>query len=317
MEHHGLGWSHFSQQPMSIHLYKPILCQLNSSTPPYLRPISVSMELLRIKKPPPDRSQLQSPTSLTGSYRTSGPAESHTWRLVTCSSHSWRHSCKARSWSRAHSHNYSGRSINLDATSTSGGEHSPVAPLTVDSSKDSGHRQRIFSHLPTRSTQGSLESTLTISKFSTHLNQQHMNMTVTRGGRGADPAALAAIAEIQQMNKKRFHKEKKAQEKGERVEKAASQTGADVGTEDGDAQGTVATSSGEIHKIMGGTKAIRASPPPAVTPIRYPPQRLQEQLRLPSQPSFLTPMCTPIQELFWTLLLPSRRRRPSRSSQPP
>ncbi len=94
-----------------------------------------------------------------------------------------------------------------------------------------------------------------ISNFSTHLNRQHAKMTVTRGGRDADSAALAAIAEIQQMNKKRLHEEKKAQEEGERSEKAASQTGVEVRMEEGDAQGTVATSSREIHDIMGGTKA--------------------------------------------------------------
>ena len=233
----------------------PVFASRMQATPPYLRPISVSLELLWIKKPPPDRSQVQLPASPTGSYRTSGPTGSHTWRLVARSLHSWRHSCKARSWSRALSRNYSGRSINLDTASTSGKEHFPVAPLTADSSKDSGHHQRIFSHPPTRSTQGSFESTLMISKFSTHPNQQHAKRAVTRGGRGADLEALAAIAEIQQMNKTRLHEEKKAQEEEERPEKAAGQTGTEMEMEDGDAQGTVTTSSGEIHKIMGRTKA--------------------------------------------------------------
>ena len=73
---------------------------------------------------------------------------------------------------------------------------------------------------------------MTISNFSTHLNRQHAKMTVTRGGRGADSAALAAIVEIQQMNKKRLHEEKKAQEEEERAEKAASQTGTEVGMEE-------------------------------------------------------------------------------------
>ncbi len=113
----------------------------------------------------------------------------------------------------------------------------------------------MFSLPAMRSTQGSLGSTLTISKFSTHPNQQHVKMAVTRGCRGADPEALAAIPEIQQMNKKRLHEEEKAQEEEEPAETAASQTGADVEMKDGDAQGTVATSSREIHEIMGGTKA--------------------------------------------------------------
>ena len=176
---------------------------------------------------------------------------------------------------------------------------------------------------------------MTISKFSTHPNQQHAKMAVNRGGRGVDPEAMMAIAEIQQMNKKRLHNEKKAQEEEERAEKAASQTGADVEMEDGDdwdAQGTIATSSGEIHKIMGGTKASEdnddtCSPPPkrsswsksssCCNANKESPLKLQEQSRLPIQLSFSTPMYTPIPELFWTLPLPSRRRRPSRISQSP
>jgi hypothetical protein len=159
-----------------------------------------------------------------------------------------------------------------------------------------------------------------------------MKMTVTRGGRGADSAALAAIAEIQQMNKTRLHEEKKAQEEGERAEKAASQTGVEVRMEEGDAQGTVAKSSGEIHDILGGTKASennedmrspllkrrgsskssshrntnKVSPPEAAGTVAS-----------AKSTKFPTCMCTPTPELFWTLLLPSRRRRPSRSSQPP
>ena len=190
----------------------------------------------------------------------------------------------------------------------------------------------MFSLPAMRSTQGSLGSTLTISKFSTHPNQQHVKMAVTRGCRGADPEALAAIPEIQQMNKKRLHEEEKAQEEEERAEKAASQTGADVEMKDGDAQGTVATSSREIHEIMGGTKASEdnddtCSPPPkrsswsksssCCNANKESPLKLQEQSRLPIQLSFSTPMYTPIPELFWTLPLPSRRRRPSRISQSP
>ncbi len=38
MEHHGLGWSHFSQQPMSVHSNKPSLCQPNASNTTILAP---------------------------------------------------------------------------------------------------------------------------------------------------------------------------------------------------------------------------------------------------------------------------------------
>ena len=106
---------------------KSIFAHSNASNSAISTPISVSIELLRIKKPPPDKTHVQSP----------------------------------------------------------------------DSKKDSGHHQRVFSYLFTRFTQGSLEPTLTISNFSTHLNRQHTKMAVTRKGRGADSAALAAITEIQ------------------------------------------------------------------------------------------------------------------------
>jgi hypothetical protein len=78
-------------------------------------------------------------------------------------------------------------------------------------------------------------------------------MAATRGGRGADPEALAAIAEIQQMNKTRLHEARKVQEEEERAEKEASQTDGDVEM-DGVEEGNRATGSSNIHNIMGGIK---------------------------------------------------------------
>ena len=77
-------------------------------------------------------------------------------------------------------------------------------------------------------------------------------VTSTRGRKDMDPEALAAIAEIQQMNKKRLHEARKAQEEDELAGKEASETNEDEEM-DGAEEGNGATGSGEIHNIMGGT----------------------------------------------------------------